>query len=86
MKKIIFLLLTLLVGCNKTDEMSWVASVDIQAFQEVNGMPSFVIKRGESCKKGGHTIGKVDRYLAVVCASGKGLIIDEGALVAQLPK
>ncbi|RZT42041.1 hypothetical protein EV147_1057 [Cupriavidus agavae] len=52
----------------------WVATTTVQAFDAVEGAPSFKIPLGEECQPIRDMAGKVDMYTLVKCRSGSGWV------------
>ncbi|WP_211468496.1 hypothetical protein, partial [Collimonas silvisoli] len=73
--------LTLINGCKKMSNDIWIASQDIQAYSNVNGEKSFIIKKNEECLRGDFAYGKVDRYLEISCKNKKGWITEDQYLI-----
>ena len=73
-----------LAACGDANSGKWHATRQIQAYEAVDGGPSFVVAVGVICQKGQQLQGKTARYTEVLCGNQRGWIIDDEYL--QLEK
>ena len=74
---LLFSVMATLTACSPTPRVDCIASQDVQAYDAVNGAPSFLIRKGDACQTGNFSYGKVDRYTEVWCGQRSGWVIED---------